>query len=123
MTNQILTGNASFKAAANVVGYRCVKLTGDGVEHAGASDDVYGVAIQNAYKAPVVTIGQTDRVTVVTSPAIINIACDSTDDLKTGDKVHAAADGKVAKAGTKPVGFVVRKGRKHVSVRLVTPLA
>ena len=68
MTNQILTGNASFKAAADVVGYRCVKLTGDGVEHATAADDVYGVAIQNAYKTPVVTIGQTDRVTVVTSP-------------------------------------------------------
>ena len=116
MTNQILTGNASFKAAADVVGYRCVKLTGDGVEHATAADDVYGVAIQNAYKTPVVTIGQTDRVTVVTSPAIINIACDSR------DKVYAAADGKVAKTGTKPVGFVVRKGRKHVSVRLVTPL-
>ena len=91
MTNQILTGNASFKAAADVVGYRCVKLTGDGVEHATAADDVYGVAIQNAYKTPVVTIGQTDRVTVVTSPAIINIACDSADDLKTGDKVYAAA--------------------------------
>jgi len=122
-------GPISFAVAKPVSKRRLVKLGETGVEHAGASDDVFGATAtagipkdtRNGVNNAV--IGPESTVAVYTAPAAVKLEfTGEASTFKLGTKVSAADDGKVAATGSKQVGVVVRPPvGKFVTVALTVP--
>lgn len=126
MTNAVFsTGPVTKFVASKVEPYRLVDIAEEGkVAHAKGDKLPYGAVAQNA--APKaredndISYGLPDNVAVNTHQAVVLVEC--ADTIPVGDKVFAAADGKVSKTGEVAVG--ISEGAGHsgtVRVHLFHP--
>lgn len=126
MTNAVFsTGPVTKFVATKVEPYRLVDIVEDGkVSHAAGTALPYGAIAQHA--APEaredndVSYGLPANVAVNTHQAVVLVKSD--DSIPVGDKVFAAADGKVSKEGTVAVGISEGDGHSGtVRVHLFHP--
>lgn len=126
MTNAVFsTGPVTKLVASTIEPYRLVDLVDEGkVAHAKGTKLPYGAVAQKA--APEarrdndISYGLPNNIAVNTHQAVVLI--ESSDTIPVGDKVYAAADGKVAKDGDVVVG--ISEGAGHsgtVRVHLFHP--
>lgn len=118
-TNQITR-----KVTGDIPAYRLVKSENGNIALAGADDDIYG-AVLEAGSETADTLPRHLRVHA--GQAVVALETED-DGFTEGDKVYAAANGMVAKAGTNAVGIVdlaehTKRGVKTVRVNLFHPAA
>lgn len=109
----IASGNVTRRADSLLSQFRLVKETSgkEGyVEHSDADTFPFGAVTESAAPAPTpqannLSHGLPELIRVHAAQCIVKLATDETS-LTVGAKVYAAADGKVAAAGTVAVGLV-----------------
>lgn len=104
------TGDLSRRAGKPVNQFRLVKQVDGKVEHNDADAFPFGAVTEAAAPAPApdsndLAFGLPEIVRVHTAQCVVKLTTDDTT-LEVGDKVHAAADGKVSATGTVAVGIV-----------------
>lgn len=124
------SGPISFAVKSDVKKFRLVKVESDGVSHAGAEGAVFGAVTENGY-APAdpatnsLVLNAPNTVAVHIGPATVPLEVDGeASDIKAGDAVYAAADGKVSASGSAAIGVAARDGEGSVvKTVLITPTA
>lgn len=106
------TGPITHKVATAVEKFRVVKLGATGIAHCGAADLPYGAV--SASGAPAATRADSDlshglpSALAVHTVGALPLTKASGVAFATGEPVYAAADGKVAKTGTRSIGIAVK---------------
>lgn len=106
-------GPITFPVTKEVTPFRLVKLTDKGIEHAGAADTPIGVVTEPGKPRPntytgTISPGPAASVAVHVGGGVVVPIETTEQNLKMGQSVAVAADGKVSATGTVKVGTVVR---------------